>query len=145
VARKSNHKKSSYARVHTTKGKTVAIRSKSRSAPRVYAKTAKFRHTPSKSRGAVVQASMFGGPSLATRSGSHAKKKQVALFGGTKNSGTKNKSQVAKGHKSSEIRLARKNHGAKANRSRKSSRRAKDKLSHRSKKGRRAILVSEAR
>ncbi len=125
VAHKSRSKSRSSAKAST------------KAASRTYAKREKpAKSTPVKAGAApVVQASLFGTPSLAAKS-SDTKKNKVALIG------------TAKGKKSGEARLAKKSSNtsksaAKPKKTGSSNSRAKDKYSH--SKSKRAIMVSEAR
>ena len=126
-------------------------RSKSRSsakastkaASRTYAKQEKpAKSTPVKAGAApVVQASLFGTPSLATKS-SDSKKNKTALIGTSKTQ--------AKNQKPAEPRLAKKNDtasksAAKPKKAGSSTSRAKDKDKYSKSKSKRAIMVSEAR
>jgi len=130
------------------------VKSSSKAASRHYAKHDKPNSTPAKTQAPdkavaapVVQASMFGTPSLATKSenakSGEAKKTKTALMGTSKNK-TK---EVAKGKKSSDTRLAKKsdNSAKSSTKSKKnsSSSRTKDKYSRSHTK--RSLLVSEAR
>jgi peptidoglycan lytic transglycosylase D len=135
VAHKSNVKSRSSAKAST------------KAAKRTYAKQGKSTHsTPVKAGAApVVQASLFGTPSLAAKS-SDTKKHKAALIGTAKDQ-TKSK-------KSGETRLAKKSDnssksaakpkkaGSSTNRS-KDKDKDKDKYSH--SKSKRALMVSEAR
>jgi len=90
----------------------------------------------------VVQASLFGTPSLAAKHGD-AKKTKTALIGTSKSQA---KGPVAKGKKSGDTRLAKKNDNASKSTSTsktKKTSRSKDKYSQ--SKSKRALLVSEAR
>ena len=92
----------------------------------------------------MVQASLFGTPSLATKS-SDPKKTKVALIGTAKNPP---KAEAAKSKKPAEPRLAKKSDNAaksaaKPKKAGSSNPRAKDKLSQ--SKSKRALMVSEAR
>jgi membrane-bound lytic murein transglycosylase D len=138
VAQKSNAKSRSSAKVAT------------KAASRTYAKQEKpASSTPVKAAAApVVQASLFGTPSLATKS-SDPKKPKVALIGTHKNPP---KGEAAKSKKAGEPSLAKKSDNAskgaaKPKKASSSNSRAKDKdkdkLSR--SKSKRAIMVSEAR
>ncbi|HZK12977.1 MAG TPA: hypothetical protein VFC55_00550, partial [Desulfobaccales bacterium] len=124
--------------VHKSHGKSrSSAKASTKAASRTYAKQGKSTHsTPVKARtGHVVQASLFGTPSLAAKS-SNTKKHKVALIG------------TAKGKKSGEARLAKKSNNtskstAKSKKAGSSNSRAKDKYSR--SKSKRAIMVSEAR
>jgi hypothetical protein len=138
VARKSSSPKRTYARSSGKSAKRHYARSAGKSAKRIYAKKERASHgAPAKS--GVVQASLFGTPSLASKP-SHTKKTKVALIGRSKNT-----SHGVKGKKSSETRLARKsdNSSRSSSRTRKSASHAKDKYSQG--KSRRSIIISEAR
>ena len=134
VAPKSHGKSRTYA-----KGSTKA-------ASRTYAKQEKPTHnTPVKAGAApVVQASLFGTPSLAAKS-SDTKNTKTALIGTAKN---QTKGEAAKSKKAGEARLAKKSDNAsksadKPKKASSSNSRAKDKYSH--SKSKRALMVSEAR
>jgi len=125
VAHKSRSKSRSSAKAST------------KTAKRTYAKRGKAtKSTRSKGgAGPVVQASLFGTPSLAAKS-SGTKKHKVALIG------------TAKGKKSGETRLAKKSSntsksGVKSKKAGSSNSRAKDKYSR--SKSKLALMVSEAR
>ena len=125
VAQKSRGKSQSSAKAST------------KAASRTYAKQAKPAQSPPVKAGAapVVQASLFGTPSLASKS-SDTKKTKVALIG------------TSKDKKSSDTRLAKKSSNtsksaAKSKKAGSSNPRAKDKYSH--SKSKRALVVSEAR
>jgi hypothetical protein len=113
-----------------------------KAASRTYAKQEKpAKHTPAKSGATpVMQASLFGTPSLAAKHGD-AKKTKVALIGNSKN---QTKAPAAKGKNPGETRLVKKsdNTSKSASKSKKTSR-SKDKYSKA--KPRRALMVSEAR
>jgi membrane-bound lytic murein transglycosylase D len=130
VAHKSSSKKSTYARSSRKSAKRTYARSSRKSAKRTYAK---------KGKAGVVQASLFGKPSLASRQSNH-KKSKVALLGASRGKG-----QTIKGKKSSETRLARKNTNSSrsSSKSKKSSSRTRDKYSRSKSKG--PIMISEAR
>jgi len=138
VARKSSSKKSTYARSSRKSSKRTYARSSRKSAKRTYAKKRKASHRTSAKAG-VVQASLFGKPSLASRQ-SNPKKSKVALLGASRGKG-----QAVKGKRSSETRLARKNTNSSrsSSKSKKSSSRTRDKYSR--SKSKRPIMVSEAR
>ncbi|MDO9532543.1 MAG: transglycosylase SLT domain-containing protein [Deltaproteobacteria bacterium] len=131
----SNHQASV---VHKSHGKSrSSAKASTKAAKRTYAKQGKPTHsTPVKAGAApVVQASLFGTPSLASKS-SDTKKTKTALIG------------TAKGKKSGEARLAKKSNNtskstAKSKKAGSSNSRAKDKYSR--SKSKRAIMVSEAR
>jgi membrane-bound lytic murein transglycosylase D len=138
VARKSSSKKSTYASSSRKSAKRTYDRSSKKSAKRIYAKKGDASHrTPAK--GGVVQASLFGKPSLASRQ-SNSKKTRVALL-----APSKGKSQTVKGKKSPETRLARKSHNLSrsSSKSKKSSSRTRGKYSR--SKSKRTIMISEAR
>jgi membrane-bound lytic murein transglycosylase D len=125
-----------------SKGKSrSSAKASTKAASRTYAKREKpAKSAPVKAGAApVVQASLFGTPSLATKS-SDPKKNKVALIGTAKNQ--------AKSKKPAEPRLAKKNDTAaksavKPKKAGSSAGRAKDKYSK--SKSKRAIMVSEAR
>jgi membrane-bound lytic murein transglycosylase D len=131
----SNHQASV---AHKSKGKSrSSAKASTQNASRTYAKQEQpTKSTPVKAGAApVVQASLFGTPSLAAKS-SDTKKNKVALIG------------TAKGKKSGETRLAKKSpntskSAAKPKKASSSNSRAKDKYSH--SKSKRALMVSEAR
>ena len=134
VAPKSSGKSRSSAKAST------------KAASRTYAKQEKpAQSTPVKAGAApVVQASLFGTPSLASKS-SDAKKTKMALIGTAKN---QTKGEAAKSKKSGEPRLAKKSDNAsksaaKPKKASSSTSRAKDKYSQ--SKSKRALMVSEAR
>jgi hypothetical protein len=132
LARKSPNKKSV--------SRTYARSSKKRSS-RVYAKKSSHaRHGPP-AKASVVQASMFGTPTLASRH-SNSKRTRVALIDRTR---SKSKPHAVKGKRSAETRLARKsaNSSRNSSRVRKSSRHSRDKYSRA--KSRRNIVISEVR
>jgi membrane-bound lytic murein transglycosylase D len=125
VAHKTSDKKRSFAR------------SAKKSSSRTYAK-----HEKSSHRAPVVQASLFGTPSLAAKQ-SEAKKTKVALIGASK---TKTKKHYAKRKKTRETRLARKSDKAgKSNKSQKTSGSGHTKDKYSRSKSKRTIMVSEAR
>jgi hypothetical protein len=123
---------------HKSHGKSRnSAKASTKAAKRTYAKQGKSTHsTPVKAGAApVVQASLFGTSSLASKS-SDTKKTKTALIG------------TAKGKKSGEARLAKKSSNtskgaAKSKKAGSSNSRAKDKYSR--SKSKRAIMVSEAR
>jgi membrane-bound lytic murein transglycosylase D len=134
VAPKSNVKSRSSAKAST------------KAASRTYAKQEKpAASTPVKAGAApVVQASLFGTPSLASKS-SDTKKTKVALIGTAKN---QTKGEAAKSKKACEPGLAKKSDtssksAAKPKKASSSTSRTKDKYSQSQSK--RAIMVSEAR
>jgi hypothetical protein len=139
LAHKPAGKHRTYAR-HSTK---------KHSSRRVYAKkSSRHRSHRASAKAGVVQASLFGTPSLASKHG-HAqrhrqtKKTKVALIGASK---TKAKSSAVKRKKSRVTRLARRSDSnSKSGKSRKSSsaKRSRGRYSH--SKHKRAIMVSEAR
>jgi hypothetical protein len=109
---------------------------------RTYAKQEKpAKHTPAKAGAPhVVQASLFGTPSLAAKQGD-AKKTKVALIGSSKSQA---KAPAAKAKKSGETGLAKKSDNASKSASKtKKTSRTKDKYSQ--SKSKRALMVSEAR
>jgi hypothetical protein len=115
---------------------------------RTYAKQDKPTHsTPVKAGAApVVQASLFGAPSLASKS-SDSKKTKTALIGTSQG---KTKGEAAKGKKSGETRLAKNSSTApksadKPKKASSSTSRAKDKDKYSQSKSKRALMVSEAR
>ncbi len=130
---------------HKSSGKTrSSAPAHKKAASRTYAKHEKpAHHAPAKSGGArVVQASLFGTPSLAAKHGD-AKKTKTALIGTSK---SRAKGSAAKGKKSSQTRLAKKSNNAARNGSRtKKTSRSKDKYSKSKSKSKRALMVSEAR
>jgi membrane-bound lytic murein transglycosylase D len=122
---------------HKSRSKTRTANASTKAAKQTYAKQGKPSHsTPVKAAAApVVQASLFGTPSLASKS-SDSKKTKTALIG------------TAKGKNSGEARLAKKSgntskNTAKSKKSGSSTSRAKDKYSQ--SKSKRALMVSEAR
>jgi membrane-bound lytic murein transglycosylase D len=140
----SNHRASV---THKAKPKS---RSSAKAAPKAASRTYAKQEKPAKSApvkaGAapVVQASLFGTPSLATKS-SDTRKTKVALIGTAKN---QSKGEAAKSKKSSEPRLAKKSDNAgksavKPKKAGSSTSRAKGKYSK--SKSKRDIMVSEAR
>jgi membrane-bound lytic murein transglycosylase D len=144
VAAKSKGK----SRTYTKSAKKAASRTYAKQDNPSHVAPAKT-HTPDKNGPApVVQASMFGTPSLATKSESaksgEAKKTKAALIGTSKN---KTKAQATKPKKSGDTRLAKKsdNSAKSSTKSKKnsSSSRTKDKYSRSHSK--RSIMVSEAR
>ncbi len=154
VAHKSSGKSRSYAKSSKkAASRTYAKNDKpSHSAP---AKTqaAVAAHTPGKAGAApVVQASMFGAPSLATKPGEaaksgEAKKTKVALIGTSKSNP---KAQAAKPNKSGETRLAKKSDNpakssSKTKKNGSSNKNSKDKDKYSQAKSKRPLMVSEAR
>jgi membrane-bound lytic murein transglycosylase D len=142
----SNHRASV---THKAKPKS---RSSAKAAPKAASRTYAKQEKPAKSApvkaGAapVVQASLFGTPSLATKS-SDTRKTKVALIGTAKN---QSKGEAAKSKKSSEPRLAKKSDNAgksavKPKKAGSSTSRAKGKYSKSKSKSKRDIMVSEAR
>jgi hypothetical protein len=130
VAPKSNGKSRGYAKASK------------KAAGQTYAKHEQSTHsTPVKSGAApVVQASLFGTPSLASKNGD-AKKTKTALIGTPKSQA---KGQAAKSKKSEEARLVKKNdNSSKSTAKAKKNGRSKDKVSKA--KSPRALMVSEAR
>ncbi|MBU4356258.1 MAG: hypothetical protein KJ822_13055, partial [Proteobacteria bacterium] len=123
---------------HKSRGKSrSSAKASTKAAKRTYAKQGKSTHSTTVKAGAapVVQASLFGTPSLASKS-SDSKKTKAGLIG------------TAKGKKSGEARLAKKSNNtsksaAKSKKAGSSNSRAKDKYSR--SKSKRAIMVSEAR
>jgi hypothetical protein len=138
----SNHQASV---AHKSSGKTrSSAQASKQAASRTYAKHEKpAKNTPAKAGAApVVQASLFGTPSLAAKHGD-AKKTKVALIGTPKN---QTKGTAAKGKKSGETRLAKKSdNAAKSATKPKKTSRSKDKDKYSKAKSKRAIMVSEAR
>jgi membrane-bound lytic murein transglycosylase D len=141
----SSDQQASVAPRSRSKSRSVA-KAHPKAASRTYAKQEKpAKSTPVKAGAApLVQASLFGTPSLATKS-SDPKKNKVALIGTAKNPP---KGEAAKGKKPAEPRLAKKSDNtsksaAKPKKAGSSNPRAKDKLSH--SKSKRALMVSEAR
>lgn len=133
-APKSSGKSRSYAK------------SSKKDAGRTYAKNEKPGHSaPVKASAApVVQASLFGTPSVAAKP-SEVKKTKVALIGASK---SKSHGQAAKSKKSGDTRLAKKSDSSsksasKAKKSNRSKDKDKDKYSR--SKSKRTIMVSEAR
>jgi membrane-bound lytic murein transglycosylase D len=130
---------------HKSRGKSRATASK-KAASRTYAKQEKStKSNPGKGgAGPVVQASLFGTPSLASKHGD-AKKTKTALIGTPKN---RTKGPAAKSKKPGEPGLAKKTDtssksATKPKRTSSSNSRAKDKYSR--SKPKRTIMVSEAR
>jgi hypothetical protein len=143
--RNSSGRQANVAHKHTGKSRTAAKASK-KGASRRYAKHERAtRKTPAKGGAApVVQASLFGTPSVASKN-RDAKKTKTALIGTPKN---QNKGAAAKGKKSGEPRLAKKgDNGTKnASKPKKTSsthKNSKDKYSK--SKSKRTLMVSEAR
>jgi len=139
VAPKSSGKSHTYAR-SAPKRSTGQVYVKKESADPGPGAPAK----PSVNAG-VVQASLFGTPSVAAKpevvKSSDTKKPKVALIGTSK---SKSKAPAVKSKKTGETRLARKPEGPAKNTAKpKKSSRSKDKYSHA--KTKRAIMVSEAR
>jgi membrane-bound lytic murein transglycosylase D len=132
---------------HKSSGKTRSVaQAPQKAASRTYAKHEKpAHHAPVKAGAApVVQASLFGTPSLASKHGD-AKKTKTALIGTQKN---QTKGSAAKGKKSGDPRLAKKSDNAakpaaKPKKTSSANSRAKDKYSK--SKSTRGIMVSEAR
>jgi len=138
VERKPGSKKSASAHSSRKTAKRVYAKSSGKTAKQTYAKKGDAgRQAPAKA--GVVQASLFGKPSLASKPGP-SKASKVALLGGSDGKG-----QTVKGKKSPEARLARKSDSSSrgSTKSKKSSSRAKDKYSWSKSKGH--LLVSEAR
>ncbi|MDO9070437.1 MAG: hypothetical protein Q7V36_02845, partial [Deltaproteobacteria bacterium] len=144
----SNHQASV---AHKSKGKSrSSAKASTKAASRTYAKQEKpTKSTPVKAGAApVVQASLFGTPSLASKS-SDTKKTKVALIGTAQ---SKTKGEAAKSKKAGEPRLAKKSDNAsksaaKPKKAGSSNSRAKDKDKDKysGSKSKRAIMVSEAR
>ena len=136
---------------HKSSGKSrSSAKASTKAARRTYAKQEKpTKSTPVKAGAApVVQASLFGTPSLASKS-SDTKKTKVALIGTSKN---QTKGEAAKSKKAGETRLAKKSDNAaksvaKPKKASSSNSRAKDKDKDKysQSKSKRAIMVSEAR
>jgi membrane-bound lytic murein transglycosylase D len=138
VARKSSSKQSTYARSSEKSVKSTYARSSRKSGKSTYAKKGNANHhAPAKA--GVVQASLFGKPSLASRQ-SNPRNTKVALLGASNGKG-----QTVKGKKSSETRLAKKsnNSSRSSSKAKKSSSQTKDKYSR--SKSKRSIMISEAR
>ena len=138
--RSSSNHQASVAPKSRSKSRSSA-KASTKAASRTYAKREKpAKSAPVKAGAApVVQASLFGTPSLATKS-SDSKKNKTALIGTSKTQ--------AKSQKPAEPRLAKKNDtasksAAKPKKAGSSTSRAKDKYSK--SKSKRAIMVSEAR
>jgi soluble lytic murein transglycosylase-like protein len=131
LARKSHNNKKSGSRTYA--------RSSHKRSSRVYAKRSHHTNHQAPAKASVVQASMFGAPSLASKP-SNAKKSRVALI-----DRSKSKHQAVKGKGSTETRLARKIDKSSRNSSRmkKSSRRTREKYSQ-SRSGRH-LIISEVR
>jgi membrane-bound lytic murein transglycosylase D len=148
VAQKSNNQVSV---AHKSKGKSQSsAKASTKAASQTYAKQEKpTKSTPVKAGAApVVQASLFGTPSLASKS-SNTKKTKVALIGTAKN---QTKGEAAKSKKTCEPRLANKSDNApksaaKPKKASASTSRAKDKDKDKysRSKSKRDIMVSEAR
>jgi len=141
----SSSRQSSVAPKSYTKSRSTAKASK-KAASRTYAKQEKpAKSAPVKAAAApVVQASLFGTPSLATKS-SDPKKNKVALIGAHKNPP---KGEAAKSKKPGDPRVVKKSDNppktaAKPKKTSSVNSRAKDKYSK--SKSKRAIMVSEAR
>ena len=136
---------------HKSSGKTrSSAQAAKKAASRTYAKQEKpTKNTPAKAGAApVVQASLFGAPSLASKPG-EAKKPKTALIGTAK---SQTKGSAAKGKKSGETRLAKKSDNAaksaakpKKASSSNSPAKDKDKDKYSRSNSKRAIMVSEAR
>ncbi|MCK9375737.1 MAG: transglycosylase SLT domain-containing protein [Syntrophobacterales bacterium] len=150
TASRSTHHETTVAHKSSSKSHTYARPVQKRSATPVYAKkeSADTGHsTPGKPsvNAGVVQASLFGTPSIAAKhevvKHSDAKKTKVALIGSSK---SKPKASAVKSKKSGDTRLARKpDSSTKSPAKSKKTSRSKDKYSHA--KTKRALLVSEAR
>jgi Transglycosylase SLT domain len=114
-----------------------------KAASRTYAKHEKpAKHTPTKSGATpVVQASLFGTPSLAAKHGD-AKKTKVALIGSSK---SRANAPAAKGKKSGETRLAKKSDNAPKNVSKTNKKPSRSKDKYSKSKSKRGLVVSEAR
>jgi hypothetical protein len=133
--------------VHKSSGKSrSSAQAHKKAASRTYAKQEKStHHAPVKAAAApVVQASLFGTPSLACKPGD-AKKTKTALIGTPKN---QTKGAAAKSKKSGDVRLVKKSDTApktatKPKKTSSANSHAKDKYSK--SKAKRAIMVSEAR
>jgi membrane-bound lytic murein transglycosylase D len=142
-SRKSSSRQASVA--HKSSGKSRSSARHAKKSAGTYAKKETTHHSaPAKASAApVVQASLLGGPSLASKHGD-AKKTKVALIGEHKGKG---KATCAPAKKSGETRLAKKSDTSSKNSSKAkkngSSSRSKDKVSHA--KSKRTIMVSEAR
>ncbi len=139
VAHKSSPKSHTYAR-SAQKRSTAKVYAKKESAEPAHSAPAK----PSVTAG-VVQASLFGTPSVAAKhevvKHTDAKKTKVALIGTSK---SKPKAPAVKSKPSGDTRLAKKSDSsAKSTAKPKKTSRSKDKYSHA--KTKRALLVSEAR
>jgi membrane-bound lytic murein transglycosylase D len=147
VANKSSRSRT-YARSPKKSSRTYAKLEKPSHSTPAKVTTAKVNtapvHTVKASTAPVVQASLFGKPSLATKQ-SGAKKTKVALIGTSKNS---LKAEAVKPNKSNETRLAKKSDNSskspgKTKKNSSSNKNSKDKYSHA--KSKRSIMVSEAR
>jgi soluble lytic murein transglycosylase-like protein len=151
VAHKSSGKSRSYAK-SSKKAASRAYAKNDKPSHRVPAKThAVVSNTPGKAGAApVVQASMFGAPSLATKHGEAAKsgegkKTKVALIGTSKSNP---KAQAAKSKQAGDTRLAKKcdnsaKSSSKGKKNSSSNKNSKDKYSQ--SKSKRPLMVSEAR
>jgi hypothetical protein len=148
----SGKNSASHTEVAQKSSKRSYAKSSKKAASRTYAKQEKpSQNAPAKANAPVkagvapvVQASLFGAPSLATKPGD-VKKTKVALIGDSK---SKTKAQATKPKKSGEARLAKKtdNSAKSSSKSKKNSssaKNSKDKYSHA--KSKRPIMVSEAR
>ena len=145
--RSSSNHQASVAPKSRSKSRSSA-KASTKAASRTYAKQEKpAKSTPVKAgAGPVVQASLFGTPSLASKS-SNTKKTKVALIGTSKN---QTKGEAAKSKKAGEPKLAKKSDNAsksaaKPKKASSSTSRAKDKDKYSSSKSKRGILVSEPR
>ena len=144
----SSSRSSSSRQANVTPKSRGKSRSVAKAAPRTYAKQEKPAPSTPVNAGAapVVQASLFGTPSLASKSGD-TKKTKAALIGTAKN---QTKGEAAKSKKASEPRLAKKSDNAskstaKPKKAGSSNNRSKDKDKYSRSKSKRAIMVSEAR
>ncbi|PIU53896.1 MAG: hypothetical protein COS90_03730, partial [Deltaproteobacteria bacterium CG07_land_8_20_14_0_80_60_11] len=140
--RSSNHQ-ASVAPKSNGKNRRSAKAAKKAASP-TYAKQEKPAHSTPAKGAPVVQASLFGTPSLAAKPGD-AKKTKTALIGAPK---SQTKGPAAKSKKAGETRLAKKSDNSaksvsKAKKNGSSNKNSKDKYSR--SKSPRALLVSEAR
>jgi soluble lytic murein transglycosylase-like protein len=132
LARKTQHKKSVR--------RTYARKSSHRRSSRIYAERSTHKKHRAPARASVVQGSMLGTPSLASRH-HHAKKSRVARL----ERRSKSRHHAVKGKRSVESRLARKSENSSRSNSRlkKSSRRSREKYSR--SRSRRNLVISEVR
>jgi len=153
TARSSGH---SYTGDRRSYSRQAAVAHKSRAKSQSYARSSRKTASPTyakketphpnhPAKAGVIQASLFGTPTLAPKV-SDSKKTKVALIGASK---SQTKAPAAKNSKPGEARLAKKNEANSKNSSKakknNSSSRTKDKDKYSRAPSRRSILVSEAR